>query len=99
MTDERYKKIMADLGMPNSRSLLQALQQVANEAAQEVRAAERERWQRIATNAQAVTTGCQDRIDYFKVPSHLMAALALALAEGPNVEVTGKPPHGAAGAR
>lgn len=44
MTDERYKKIMADLGMPNSRSLLQALQQVANEAAQEVRAAERERF-------------------------------------------------------
>ena len=35
MTDERYKKIMADLGMPNSRSLLSALQQVANEVAQE----------------------------------------------------------------
>lgn len=34
MTDERYKKIMADLGMPNSRSLLVALQQVANEAGQ-----------------------------------------------------------------
>ena len=28
MTDERYKKIMSDLGMPNSRSLLSALQQV-----------------------------------------------------------------------
>jgi len=47
-------------------------------------AAERERWQRIATNAQAVTTGCADRLDYFEVPSHLMAALALALDEGPN---------------
>jgi hypothetical protein len=39
MTDDRYQKIMSDLGMPHSRSLLQALQQVANEAAQEVRAA------------------------------------------------------------
>jgi len=48
-------------------------------------AAERERWQRIATNAQAVTTGCEDKIDHFEVPSHLMAALALALDEGPNV--------------
>ncbi len=47
-------------------------------------AAERERWLRIATNAQAVTTGCIDKIDYFEVPSHLMAALALALDEGPN---------------
>lgn len=35
MTDERYKQIMADLGMPNSHSLLQALKQVANETAQE----------------------------------------------------------------
>ncbi len=43
MTDERYQKIMADLGMPNSRSLLQALQQVANEVEQATRAAERER--------------------------------------------------------
>lgn len=42
MTDERYKKIMADLGMPNSSSLLVALQQVANEAGQECAAAERE---------------------------------------------------------
>lgn len=47
-------------------------------------AAERELWQRIATNAQAVTTGCEDKLDYFEVPSHLMAALALALDEGPN---------------
>lgn len=49
-------------------------------------AAERERWQRIAEAAQAVTTGCKDRIDTFVVPSHLMAALALALDEGPNIE-------------
>ena len=34
MTDERYKAIMANLGMPNSRILLLALQQVANEVAQ-----------------------------------------------------------------
>ena len=32
MTDERYRKIMADFGMPNSRSLLAALQQVAQES-------------------------------------------------------------------
>jgi len=36
MTDERYKEIMEDLGMPNSRSLLLALKQVANETAQEI---------------------------------------------------------------
>lgn len=58
-------------------------QQAREIAAQEV-AAERERWQRIATNAQAVTNGGEDRLDYFKVPSHLMAALALALDEWPN---------------
>lgn len=49
-----------------------------------VAAAERKRWRRIAENAQAVTDGCEDKIDYFKVPSHLMAALALALDEGPS---------------
>lgn len=37
MKDSRYKEIMKDLGMPNSRSLLIALQQVANEVEQEVR--------------------------------------------------------------
>ena len=42
MTDERYKKIMADLGFPNMTSLLVALQRVANEAGQECVAAERE---------------------------------------------------------
>ena len=36
MKDSRYKEIMEELGMPNSRSLLLALQQVANEVAQEV---------------------------------------------------------------
>ena len=35
MNDDRYKEIMEGLGMPNSRSLLMALQQVANEVAQE----------------------------------------------------------------
>jgi len=34
MTDERCKEIMESLGMPNSRSLKQALEQVANETAQ-----------------------------------------------------------------
>ena len=42
MTDERYKQIMNDLGTPNSRSLLSALQQVANEAGQEAMRNERE---------------------------------------------------------
>jgi len=34
MTDERCKEIMEGLGVPNSRSLKQALEQVANETAQ-----------------------------------------------------------------
>lgn len=34
MTDERCKEIMEGLGLPNSRSLKQALEQVANETAQ-----------------------------------------------------------------
>ena len=36
MKDSRYKEIMDGLGMPDSISLLGALQQVANEVAQEV---------------------------------------------------------------
>ena len=35
MNDERYKQIMADLGQPDSRSLLDALRQVANETYQQ----------------------------------------------------------------
>ena len=35
MTDERYKELMKQVGMPNSKSLLIALRQVANEVAQE----------------------------------------------------------------
>ena len=34
MTNERYKELMAQVGMPNSRSLLTALQQAANETQQ-----------------------------------------------------------------
>jgi len=37
MTDERYKQIMAEIGMPDSHSLLTALKQVANEVAQSER--------------------------------------------------------------
>jgi len=33
LTEERYKQLMENVGMPNSRSLLQALQQCAVEAA------------------------------------------------------------------
>ena len=35
MKDDRCKQIMAEIGMPNSRSLMQALFQVANETEQE----------------------------------------------------------------
>lgn len=35
MKSERIKQIMSDLGQPNSRSLYDAINQVANEAAQE----------------------------------------------------------------
>jgi len=44
-------------------------------------AAEREAHKRVAEAAQAVTMGGKDEIDYFSVPAHLMAALALALDE------------------
>ena len=37
MTDERCKQIMEQLGMSESRSLMQAIYQVANETEQEVR--------------------------------------------------------------
>lgn len=36
MTDDRFREIMTRLGMPDSASLLAALQQVANEVGQEV---------------------------------------------------------------
>ena len=36
MKAERYKEIMVGLGMPDSQSLLMALQQVANEVEQEI---------------------------------------------------------------
>lgn len=32
LTDERYEQLMSDVGMPNSRSLLQALKQCDMEA-------------------------------------------------------------------
>lgn len=51
MKDERYKQIMSDLGMPNSQSLLSALQQVANEAGQECAALEREACSEVAESA------------------------------------------------
>lgn len=38
LTDERYKQLMNDVGLPNSRSLLQALKQCAMEAALSERA-------------------------------------------------------------
>ena len=44
LTDDRYRELMADVGLPNSQSLLQALQQCAMEAT----VAERERCAVIA---------------------------------------------------
>lgn len=38
LSDERYKQLMVDVGLPNSRSLLQALKQCAMEAALSERA-------------------------------------------------------------
>ena len=46
LTDERYKQIMIGCGMPNSRSVLQALQQCAMEAA----LAEREACAKLCDN-------------------------------------------------
>lgn len=37
MEDKRYKEIMQRVGMPNSQTLLSALQQVTNETAQEIK--------------------------------------------------------------
>lgn len=44
LTDDRYKQLMVDVGLPNSRTLLQALQQAVMEAS----LIERERCARIA---------------------------------------------------
>lgn len=89
LTDQEIEKCWleaeAEADAPESEWLLYG-QKVAAAAV----AAERERWQRIAANAQAVTTGGEDKLDYFEVPSYLMAALALALDEGPNAELTGR---------
>jgi hypothetical protein len=43
MTDEQYKKIMTDLGQPDSITLLAALRQVANETTQELEVKRRAR--------------------------------------------------------
>lgn len=50
MTEERYKELMAQVGMPQSQSLLRALQQAVMEATLE----ERERCARIAENPATV---------------------------------------------
>jgi UDP-galactopyranose mutase len=43
--------------------------------------AERMRWIPVVNASQAITVNCVDNVDNFTVPSHLMAALALALDE------------------
>lgn len=63
MTDDRYKQIMNDLGMPNSRSLLSALQQIANEAGQEAMKNEREVCALIAETAAHKLGGYQFAAD------------------------------------
>jgi len=54
LTDERYKQLMENVGMPNSRSLLQALKQSVMEA----EIAERERiakWLEVQRNETPAT--------------------------------------------
>lgn len=69
MTDERYQKIMAELGMPNSRSLLQALQQVANEVAQETHSVLNARLQR----GECICLKCGLRQDSYDAAAHAAA--------------------------
>ncbi len=61
MTDERYKELMEQVGMPNSHSLLGALRQVANEVAQEVH---REYKKQIFAALDAPTMGDMENILY-----------------------------------
>lgn len=88
MTDERYKKIMADLGMPNSRSLLAALQQVANEAGQECAAAEREACAAECERMMMYPGGRQESAAHNNV-----WAAAKAIRERSNASLSGLP-HG-----
>ena len=79
MTDERYKQLMEQVGIPNSRSLLGALQQVANEVAQETAAAEREACAKIVERYEP-----DEKLDYVDYASNDIRSRS-------NVEVTGVP--------
>ena len=95
MTDERYKQLMRDVGMPNSRSLLQALQQVANEVEQKCATDKRvldDLAQLVARLARALRKAS---------PNNELAVLALdylinenlcgsPLRETPNAKLTGR---------
>lgn len=75
------------LGMHCGDALIALVEQLRGERDElAARPAEIERWKRIAENAQAVTAGGNDKLDYFEVPAHLMAALALALDEWPGAQ-------------
>lgn len=56
MNDERYKQLMNDVGLPNSRSLLTALRQVENEVSGPL-LAENERLQDLLTDWQEFGKG------------------------------------------
>ena len=57
MTDERYKELMAQVGLPNSRSLLQALQQCAMESALEERSKLMTEYNRLYMDGKTPTAG------------------------------------------
>ncbi|MBU1193979.1 MAG: hypothetical protein KKE62_01900 [Proteobacteria bacterium] len=65
MKDSRYKEIMKGLGMPNSRSLLSALQQVANEVAQQVHSDYEKNNKKLQTDAIVWVCECgfQNKLD------------------------------------
>jgi uncharacterized UBP type Zn finger protein len=58
LTDERYKQLMEQVGMPNSRSLLQALQQAVMEA----ELAERQKFRDNLHELKTVLRECELRI-------------------------------------
>ena len=57
MNDERYKELMAKVGLPNSRSLLQALQQCAMESALDERNKLMTKYNQLYTNNKTPTAG------------------------------------------
>ena len=57
MNDERYKELMAKVGLPNSSSLLQALQQCAMESALDERNKLRTKYNQLYADGKTPTAG------------------------------------------